>query len=208
MTHIVAAFYKFVKLPDFAQRREPLLSYCEAQGVRGTILLAEEGINGTIAATSREALDSVLFFLRSDRRLADLDSKLSSADSPPFERLKVRLKREIITIGLLGVDPNEQVGIPVSPQDWNTLTRDPEVTVIDTRNDYEVSIGTFKERKILKLPRFANSQIIFANTSTPANIKRLLCSVQVVFAVKKPHRSCCLAVFKKSISSKAASLNI
>lgn len=141
---IIAAFYKFVKLPDFAQKRSPLLSYCKAQGVKGTILLAQEGINGTIAATSRDSIDSVLSFLRSDPRLSYLEYKESYADYPPFERMKVRLKQEIITIGLPGVDPSERVGTYVRPKDWNALICDPEVTVIDTRNDYEVSIGTFK----------------------------------------------------------------
>lgn len=142
MTQIVATFYKFVKLPDFAQKQQPILSLCQAQAVKGTILLAAEGINGTIAA-SRDSIDAVLSFLRSDPRLADLEHKESYADSPPFERLKVRLKQEIVTIGLPQVDPNEQVGTYVSPKDWNALISDPEVTVIDTRNDYEVSIGSF-----------------------------------------------------------------
>lgn len=143
MTQIVATFYKFVKLPDFTQKQQPILSLCQAQAVKGTILLAAEGINGTIAA-SRESIDAVLSFLRSDCRLADLEHKESYTDSPPFERMKVRLKQEIVTIGLPQVDPNEQVGTYVSPKDWNALICDPEVTVIDTRNDYEVSIGSFK----------------------------------------------------------------
>lgn len=144
MTQIVASFYKFVSLPDFAQKRNPLLSYCQAQGVKGTIILASEGINGTIAAPSSQAIESVLSFLRSDPRLSSLEHQESYADSLPFERMKVRLKREIVTIGLPGVDPNQRVGTYVSPQDWNALICDPEVTVIDTRNDYEVTIGTFK----------------------------------------------------------------
>lgn len=144
MTQIVAAFYKFVNLPDFAQKRQPLLSYCQAQGVKGTILLAAEGINGTIAATTCNSIDSVLSFLRSDPRLADLEHQESYANSPPFARMKVRLKKEIVTIGLPEVAPKEQVGIYVNPQDWNTLISDPDVTVIDTRNDFEVNIGSFK----------------------------------------------------------------
>lgn len=145
MTQIVAAFYKFVSLPDFAQKQQPLLSYCQAQGVKGTILLAAEGINGTIAAASRQAIAVVLSFLRSDPRLANLEYKESLADSPPFKRMKVRLKREIVTLGLPEVDPNQQVGTYVSPEEWNALICDPEVSVIDTRNDYEVNIGTFKK---------------------------------------------------------------
>lgn len=142
MTQIVATFYKFVNLPDFAQKQQPLLSHCQSLDVKGTILLAPEGINGTIAA-SRQAIDSVLFFLRSDPCLADLEYKESYASTRPFERMKVRLKQEIVTIGLPEVDPNKQVGTYVSPQDWNNLINDPEVIVIDTRNDYEVSIGSF-----------------------------------------------------------------
>lgn len=143
MTQVVATFYKFIKLPDFAQKQAPLLAYCQSQGIRGTILLAAEGINGTIAG-SRQAIDSVLSFLRSDSRLIDLEHKESPADSPPFDRLKVRLKKEIVTLGLPEIDPSDRVGTYVSPQEWNALISDPEVTVIDTRNDYEVSIGTFK----------------------------------------------------------------
>ncbi len=143
MTLIVASFYKFVHLPDFAAKQQPLLSYCQAQGVKGSILLAAEGINGTIAAISQQSIDAVISFLRSDLRLKDLEYKLSSAQSPPFERMKVRLKREIVTLGL-PVDPNQQVGTYVSPQEWNAIVNDPDVTIIDTRNDYEVNIGTFK----------------------------------------------------------------
>ncbi|MUL35503.1 rhodanese-related sulfurtransferase [Gloeocapsopsis dulcis] len=143
MTQIVATFYKFVSLPDAAETQEPLLSYCLAHNVKGTILLAAEGINGTIAAT-RDGIDAVLSFLRADVRFADLEHKESSADSPPFERMKVRLKKEIVTLGVPEVDPNEQVGTYVFPQEWNALISDPEVTVIDTRNDYEVNIGSFQ----------------------------------------------------------------
>jgi UPF0176 protein len=143
MTQVVVAFYKFVKLPDFAEKQDPLLSHCKRQGIRGTILLAAEGINGTIAG-SREAIDSVLSFLRSDPRLVDLEHKESYADSPPFDRMKVRLKKEIVTLGLPEIDPSDRVGTYVSPQAWNALISDPEVTIIDTRNDYEVSIGSFK----------------------------------------------------------------
>lgn len=144
MTQVVAAFYKFVSLPDFAKKRNSLLSHCQAQGVKGTILLAAEGINGTIAAASPQAIDSVLSFLRSDSRLRDLEHKESYAEHPPFDRMKVRLKSEIVTLGLPEINPNHQVGTYVNSQDWNALISAPEVTVIDTRNDYEVSIGTFK----------------------------------------------------------------
>lgn len=143
-SQIVATLYKFVSLPDFAEKRDRLLSYCIDQGARGTILLAPEGINGTIAG-SRRAVDAVLSFLRADPRLADIEAKQSAANTLPFERMKVRLKSEIVTLGLPEVDPNQQVGTYVNPQEWNDLIADPEVTVIDTRNDYEVNIGTFQK---------------------------------------------------------------
>jgi UPF0176 protein len=143
MSLVVATFYKFVRLTDFAEWQMPLLEVCNAQRLRGTILLAREGINGTIAGT-RAAVDAVLAFLRSDPRLADLEAKESLAEVPPFDRMKVRLKQEIVTLGMPEVDPSTQVGTYVDPSDWNALISDPDVIVVDTRNDYEVSIGTFK----------------------------------------------------------------
>lgn len=143
MTLVVATFYKFVKLLDCQDKQLPLLEYCQAQGIQGTILLAVEGINGTIAG-SRHGIDSVLAYLRSDPRLADLDWKESTANEPPFDRMKVRIKKEIVTLGVPEVDPTEQVGTYVSPDEWNTIISDPDVVVIDTRNAYEVHIGTFK----------------------------------------------------------------
>ena len=140
---VVATLYKFVSLPDFTDMQDALLSYCETQSIKGTILLAHEGINGTIAG-ERQAVEAVLSFLRSDPRLTDLEHKESYTDIAPFERMKVRLKSEIVTLGLPEVDPNQQVGTYVNPQEWNDLISNPEVTVIDTRNDYEVNIGTFK----------------------------------------------------------------
>lgn len=140
---VVAALYKFVTLEDFHALREPLLDACIASGARGTILLAPEGINGTIAGT-REAIDQVLAYLRSDPRLADLEHKESFDDHLPFYRMKVKLKREIVTMGVEGIDPNSRVGTYVAPGDWNDLVNDPEVLLIDTRNDYEYGIGTFR----------------------------------------------------------------
>ena len=140
---VVAALYKFVSLPDCNELQAALLSFCELQGIKGTILLAQEGINGTIAG-SRQQIDTVLAFLRNDSRFADLEHKESYTEIPPFERLKIRLKPEIVTLGLPEVNPAEKVGTYVKPEDWNDLISNPEVTVIDTRNDYEVTIGTFK----------------------------------------------------------------
>lgn len=140
---VVAALYKFAPLPDFAELREPLSALCRDEGVMGTLLLAQEGINGTIAG-SRTGIDAVLAYLRADSRLADLEHKESHASEMPFNRMKVRLKKEIVTLGLPEVDPNRKVGQYVRPEDWNALISDPEVLVIDTRNDYEVGIGSFE----------------------------------------------------------------
>jgi UPF0176 protein len=142
MSLVVVTFYKFVNLPDFAEMRSPLHALCETLEIRGTILLAAEGINGTMAGTE-EAIAQLLSYLRTEARLADLEHKQSTAESQPFDRLKIKLKKEIVTLGLT-VDPNERVGTYVRPQDWNALIADPDVVVIDTRNDYEVGIGTFE----------------------------------------------------------------
>lgn len=142
MSLIVATFYKFVQLPDYQELQPKVLSYCQQQAIRGTILLALEGVNGTIAG-SRSAIDSVLSFLQSDPRFADLEHKESSAETVPFERMKVKVKKEIVTFGKPDVNPAEKVGTYVSPKEWNELIANPDVVVIDTRNDYEVSIGTF-----------------------------------------------------------------
>ena len=143
MTWVVATFYKFVSLPDCADLRSRLLQFCQSYPLRGTILLAQEGINGTIAG-SREAIDAVLAYLRSDQRLADLEHRESPAAELPFDRLKVKVKSEIVTLGLPEVDPSRQVGTYVEPQDWNALITDPDVIVVDTRNAYEISVGTFQ----------------------------------------------------------------
>lgn len=140
---IVAALYKFVKLDNYNALRAPLQSRCEELEITGTLLLAEEGINGTIAGT-RQNIDSILRYLRSDPRLADIPHKESSAEGEPFYRMKVKLKKEIVTMGVEGIDPTELVGEYVRPEDWNALLSDPDVLLIDTRNDYEVEVGTFK----------------------------------------------------------------
>ncbi len=143
MPTTVATFYKFAALPDYADLQPSLKEACEDQRVKGTILLAAEGINGTIAGT-RQGVDTILTYIQSDPRLVDIDIKESSAAELPFEKLKVRLKKEIVTIGLPEVSPTQQVGTYVSPKDWNEIVADPEVTVIDTRNNYEVGMGTFQ----------------------------------------------------------------
>ncbi len=140
---IVAALYRFVTLDDYRDLREPLLDVCNSAGVRGTLLLAAEGINGTIAGT-RDGIDRVLAWLREDPRLAGLEHRESRDESVPFHRMKVKLKREIVTMGIEGIDPNRVVGTYVDPTDWNRLVEDPEVTLIDARNDYEHAIGSFR----------------------------------------------------------------
>ena len=140
---VVAALYRFVTLDDYRDLREPLLDLCRAQGVKGTLLLAGEGINGTIAG-SREGIDAVLDYLRADPRLERLEHKESLDTEMPFYRMKVKLKKEIVTMGVEGIDPNRVVGTYVKPADWNALISDPDVLLIDTRNDYEYELGTFK----------------------------------------------------------------
>ncbi|MFW5331614.1 rhodanese-related sulfurtransferase [Hydrogenophaga sp. ZJX-1] len=141
--YLTAALYKFVDLPDFEALREPLQACCEAHQVKGTLLLASEGINGTIAGLE-PGVRAVLAHLRADPRLATLQHKEAWAHKPPFLRMKVRLKKEIVTLRVPGLDPNKTVGQYVKPQDWNALVADPDVVLIDTRNDYEVAIGSFQ----------------------------------------------------------------
>ena len=140
---LTAAFYKFVDLPDYVELKPPLLAFCEAHNVKGMILLAREGINSTIAGAAQD-VHAVLSYLRADPRLSDLEHKESYADEPPFYRMKVRLKKEIVTMGVPGISPTLMAGTYVKPADWNALISDPDVVVVDTRNDYEVEIGTFE----------------------------------------------------------------
>ena len=144
MTHPVqvAALYQFTPFPDPEALRAPLLEACEALGIKGTLLLAREGINGTIAGSDK-ALAAVLEHIRALPGCADLEVKFSAAPAMPFGRMKVRVKCEIVTMGEPDIDPTLAVGHYVDPHDWNALIADPETLVIDTRNDYEVAIGTF-----------------------------------------------------------------
>lgn len=141
--YTVAALYHFTRFDDPAALKDPLLALAKSQGVRGTLLLAREGINGTIAGP-RAGINAVLAHIRSLPGCADLEWKESTADEEPFARMKVRLKREIVTMGQPDVDPRARVGHYVDPADWNELILSPDVAVIDTRNDYEVAIGTFE----------------------------------------------------------------
>lgn len=141
--YLTAALYRFVDLPDFSDLRAPLQTCCDAHAVKGTLLLAHEGINGTIAGPE-QGVRAVLAHLRADPRLATLQHKESWSHQPPFLRMKVRLKKEIVTLQVPGLDPNKTVGQYVKPAAWDALLADPDVVLIDTRNDYEVAIGTFK----------------------------------------------------------------
>ncbi len=140
---VVAALYRFVALEDYRSLQQPIAKAMTQHGVRGTLLLAREGINGTIAS-SRSGIDGILAYLRADDRLAEIEVKESFCDKMPFKRTRVRLKKEIVTMGVEDIDPNQSVGTYVDPQDWNDLISDPDVILIDTRNDYEVAIGTFE----------------------------------------------------------------
>ena len=140
---VVCAMYKFVTLENFEALRQPLLAAMEANEVRGTLLIAQEGINGTVAG-SRAGVDALLAWLATDERLANIVHKESYDETMPFYRTKVKLKKEIVTMGIEGIDPKQVVGTYVKPQDWNALISDPDVVLVDTRNDYEVQIGTFQ----------------------------------------------------------------
>ena len=145
--YLTAALYKFVSLPNYNALQANIHEACEAHAIKGTILLASEGINGTIAGLPDD-IHALLNFLRTNPQFngafTDLEHKESFADEHPFYRMKVKLKKEIVTLGVPGVSPTNKVGTYVKPEDWNALISNPDVILIDTRNDYEVDIGTFK----------------------------------------------------------------
>ncbi|MCG9629333.1 rhodanese-related sulfurtransferase [Vibrio sp. Isolate30] len=141
--YVVCALYKFVALDDYQDIRQPLTQLLLDNQIRGTLLLAQEGINGTVAGP-RESIDALLAWFKLDERLADVVYKESFNEQQPFNRTKVKLKKEIVTMGVEGIDPRHVVGTYVKPKDWNELISDPDVVLVDTRNDYEVDIGTFK----------------------------------------------------------------
>ncbi|MEJ8567985.1 rhodanese-related sulfurtransferase [Elongatibacter sediminis] len=141
--HLVAAFYRFTALPDFRELREPLQRRCEELGLLGTILLAAEGINGTVSGPD-ESVRGLFEALGADPRLAELPYKESRAAEQPFHRMKVRIKKEIVSLGVPGIDPAHEVGQYISPEDWNALISRDDVRAIDTRNDYEYHLGSFE----------------------------------------------------------------
>jgi len=140
---VVCALYKFVTLEKFQDLRQPLLKVMEYNNIRGTLLLASEGINGTVAS-SRKGIDALITWFEKDDRLQHIVTKESLEAENPFYRTKVKLKKEIVTMGVEGIDPKQVVGTYVKPQDWNALISDPDVVLVDTRNDYEVKVGTFE----------------------------------------------------------------
>lgn len=140
---VVVALYHFVSLDNYEEMRQPLLDVMLDNNVKGTLLLAAEGINGTVAG-EQSSIDCLLRWLKADARLRELRYKVSFDNEVPFYRTRVKLKKEIVTMGVEGVDPNRVIGTYVKPEDWNELISDPEVVLIDTRNAYETAIGTFK----------------------------------------------------------------
>src|ERR1700749_3906172 len=176
MPYKVAAFYQFVALPDFRELREPLRAFCASLGLKGSVLLAAEGINGTlvgseegIATLIAELCDGKLF----GGRLNNLELKYSQAEAMPFGRMKVRLKKEIVTLGDKAVDPTRQVGIYVEPSDWNALIVSPETLVIDTRNAFEVAMGTFEGAVDPKIASFGQFREFVAQQLDPGRHKKI-----------------------------------
>jgi UPF0176 protein len=170
--YIVCALYKFVTLNDFEEMREPLCQFMQQRQIRGTILLACEGVNGTVSG-SPNAIDELLAYLNADDRLNPISCKESLHEEQPFYRTKVKLKKEIVTMGVEGIDPKRTVGSYVKPKDWNDLISDPDITLVDTRNDYEIEIGTFKYAVNPKTDTFRDFPAYVAKELDPAKHKKV-----------------------------------
>lgn len=164
MSVVVATFYKFVTVEDCETLQRSLQRYCDNWALQGTILLAPEGINATVSG-AEASIERLLEELRTDPRFADLTAKFSTTDEHPFGRMKVKVKREIVTLGQADANPTEQVGTYVTPTQWNQLISDPEVVLVDARNDYEVDIGTFQgavnphTESFRELPTYLNTHL-------------------------------------------------
>ncbi|ACA86257.1 oxygen-dependent tRNA uridine(34) hydroxylase TrhO [Shewanella woodyi] len=169
---VVCALYKFVSLPNFESIQKPLLAHMESAGIKGTLLLASEGINGTVAG-SQLAIDNLLQWLAKQDGLDSIVHKLSFDETMPFYRTKVKLKKEIVTMGVEGIDPLKVVGTYVKPKDWNQLISDPEVLLVDTRNEYEVQIGTFKNAVDPKTDTFREFPAYVKEHLDPAKHKKV-----------------------------------
>ena len=169
---VVAAMYRFVSLSNYKALQEPILQTCKRLGIKGTLLLAHEGINGTVSGT-RDGIDKLLRYLRSLPGLEALEHKESYYLEKPFYRMKVKLKKEIVTMGVEGIDPNVVVGRYVEPKDWNTLIADPDVVLVDTRNDYEFEIGTFEGAVDPQTTTFREFPNYVKNHMDPAKQKKV-----------------------------------
>lgn len=172
----VAALYQFLPFPDFASRREPLRAFCAELELKGSILLAHEGINGTVAGTT-EAIDALAQELRAGnllgRALDNLEIKFSYSATMPFQRMKVRLKKEIVTLGDVATDPLAAVGTYVEPADWNALLADKDTLVIDTRNDFEVQLGTFAGAINPRLTKFSEFRDYASRELSPVKHRKI-----------------------------------
>lgn len=161
---VITSFYKFIPLANFASLREPILATMHKMGIKGTILLAAEGINGGFAGT-REQMTAFYAYMHSEPRFHDLNFKETFDDKNPFEKAKVKLRQEIVSMGLAEVNPLQSVGDYLSPEEWHELIQDPEVIIIDTRNDYEYGLGTFKNainpntENFRKFPEYVNNEL-------------------------------------------------
>lgn len=151
--YLIAAFYKFVSFPDYVSRQPEILKFCIEKNIKGTLLVAEEGINGTIAGRKTN-IYKFLQFLKTDSRFSDIELKESYADKIPFHRMKVKIKKEIVTLGQPNINPDERSGVRVDPKDWNSLITDPNTVIVDTRNEYEYQIGTFENAISSKTTNF------------------------------------------------------
>jgi UPF0176 protein len=176
MTYEVAALYQFVPLPDFRELKDPLHKLCLDLGIRGTLLLAQEGINGTVAG-SHEAIDALMTELREGAlfmgRLDNLELKFSTATEMPFKRMKVRLKKEIVTLGDPQTDPLRRVGTYVTPAEWNRLLDEAGIVLLDTRNDFEVELGTFEGAVDPRIKRFSEFKDFVKNELDPAQHRKV-----------------------------------
>jgi UPF0176 protein len=176
MPYKVAAFYQFAALPDFRDLREPLRTMCADLELKGSVLLAREGINGTLAGDA-EAIEELIRELRDGAlfggRLDNLELKFSTAAAMPFQRLKVRLKKEIVTLGDTQADPTRQVGVYVEPADWNDLIATPDTILIDTRNAFEVAMGTFEGAVDPGIQSFGQFKEFVAHHLDPARHQRV-----------------------------------
>jgi UPF0176 protein len=176
MTYKVAALYQFVALPNFRELRDPLHAICSDLGIRGSLLLAREGVNGTVAGTE-EGIDALVAELRNGPlfhgRLDKMELKFSIAAEMPFKRMKVRLKKEIVTLGDPEADPTKQVGAYVSAAEWNRLLEDPDVILLDTRNDFEVEMGTFAGAVDPRIKKFSEFKEFVKSELDPARHKKV-----------------------------------